>query len=276
MKIAYICICSLEYINYYRELYKSLKKHNPQASQILYFIGDLGELNWDEFDTIVNFNDDYKNCDESYNRLERICSLRARAVLNAFDQGYEKVVFCGAKIKFFDKPCLLETLLNDHSAVVTPHITQPLPEDGKFPSNASVSFTGHISTDLVGFKKCPEIIKFLTWQDEIMKNQVKTTNNTYLDQSWLNFLPFFVENVKILHHPGYNRAYWNWNQTNWVKQSSKWVMADDSHWVFKTLVCFQFSGLDLENPVTISKHQNRYKAEGDFLEFLKDYVEKVK
>lgn len=297
MSCTYIAICTEEYLPYYRELYKSIKEHSPNSRQILYYIGDKHESALNEFhggkkpwiDDVLCINGWYENCDKSYNKLERICSLRARVVLNAFDM-YErdKVIFCGAKIKFFNQPRELQRLLHDgYDAVVTPHITGPLPEDGKSPSNASVSFTGHISTDLVGFRKCPEIVKFLTWQDEIMKTKVKTTNQTYLDQSWLNFLPFFVENVKILRDYSYNVAYWNYRQRRLQKLEGNWYTGkviehkinpygEEIHSMLDRLVCFQYSGLDLNNPADISTHQNRYTAEGDFLEFLKDYARKVR
>lgn len=259
MSTAFICICSEEYLDYYNVLYESLKKYAPDCDQILYYIG---EKDPEKFN-VVNISDLYEKCNPSYNKLERICSLRATVVLNAFKLGYDAVVFTGAKVEFFDDPFKLtdslKVIQDPNNAVVTPHILEPLPEDGKFPSNASVSFTGHISTDVVSFRNCPEIIKFLEWQDEIMRNNCKTTQHTYLDQSWLNFLPFFVDDVLILRDPAYNVAYWNYEQRG-----------------IKYLVCFQYSGLNLDNPEIISTHQNRYKAEGEFLEFLKSYATRVK
>lgn len=253
--MTFICICSESYLNYYRELYKSLKVHSPNSKQILYFIGNNVPL---EFDEVVDITEWDKNTIYNDQRIS-ICSLRARVVLDAFEKGHEKVVFCGAKIKFFQTPYQFDLFLQHYNAVVTPHITKPLPEDGKFPSNASVSFTGHISTDLVAFKKSNDTIKFLKWQDEIMKTKCETTPQTYLDQSWLNFLPFFIHNVYILRDERYNCAYWNIAQRD-----------------LNDIVCFQFSGLDLEHPELISKYQNREVAEGKFLEFLKDYCERVK
>lgn len=272
----YIAICTEEYIPYYRELYKSLKQYSPNSAQILYYIGNNEPK---EFDDVININGWYDQCNDSYDKLERICSLRAKVVLNAFNYG-DKIIFCGAKIKFYSEPLELENALDNFNAIVTPHITEPLPEDGKFPSNATVSFTGHISTDLVGFKRTPEVVDFLIWQDEIMETMVKTTKNTYLDQSWLNFLPFFVRNVKILRNPEYNVAYWNYKQRFLRKnENGDWVVRNSSkdEYLFdRKLICFQFSGLDVNSPETISTHQNRYTAEGDFLEFLTDYARKIK
>jgi len=280
MKVCFIAICSEEYLKYYDVLYNSLKKHAPYYKQMFFYIGnDQRQLDYDQY---IHINDWYNECDPSYNRLERICSLRARAVLETFKEGYDVVVFLGAKVEFFQFPNkLIDPFIygNTCQAVVTPHILEPLPEDDKFPSNASVSFTGHISTDVISFRNCPEIIKFLEWQDEIMKTKVKTTKETYLDQSWLNFLPFFVDKVRILRDPGYNYAYWRYKPGNFMKLNNRYTILNDSNIMgnyFHELTCFQYSGLDLNHPENISTHQNRYKAEGDFLEFLRDYAEKVK
>lgn len=268
----FICICSEEYLGYYNILYKSLQKYVPNVKQILYFIGKNIPS---QFDSVVNITELYNNCNSSYSKLERICSLRSQVVLDAFNKGYNNVVFTGAKIEFFDNPYKLidplNIIIDPDNAVVTPHILEPLPEDGKFPSNAAVSWTGHISTDVVSFRNCPEVIKFLTWQDDIMKNNCKTTNYTYLDQSWLNFLPFFVDNIKILRDPAYNIAYWNFKQRGLYLKDTIWY-TNNHH----PMVCFQYSGLDLNCPDKISNHQDRYIAEGDFLQFLKDYIERLK
>jgi hypothetical protein len=258
---AFICICSEEYLGYYKVLYESIKKYCPQVTPILYFIGQNPP--YDKFNRCIDITRWYENCNPSYDKLTKICSLRAKVVLNAFKRGYEKVIFTGAKVEFFDYPYKLidplSVIQNPFKAVVTPHILEPLPEDDLFPSNAAVSFTGHISTDVVSFLNCDEIRKFLTWQDEIMKTKCSTTAQTYLDQSWLNFLPFFVDDVKILRDPAYNIAYWNYKQRD-----------------LDNIVCFQYSGLDLDNPKSISTHQNRYQAEGYFLNFLEHYAKRVK
>jgi hypothetical protein len=252
----FICICTEEYLGYYDILYKSIQKYCPNDEQTLYFIGKNVPT---QYKNVINITEWFNNANPSYNTLERICSLRAQVVLDAFNRGSKKVIFCGAKLEFFKTPYELLIPLCGYNAVTTVHLLEPLPEDGKFPSNASVSFTGHISTDLIGFRNTPETWKFLMWQDEIMRNQCKTTKNTYLDQSWLNFLPCFVDNVKILRDNRYNVAYWNFDK----------CPIDD-------IICFQYSGIDLDNPKSISKHQNRYEAEGEFLQFLERYAKRVK
>lgn len=264
MSVAYICICSKEYLGHYRILFKSLQEHTRKSTQILYHIGEVEEA----FDEKVDITDWFDKAIYD-DKLTRICSLRARAVLDALEKGYDNVVFLGAKVEFFDHPQELVWALDSASAVVTPHILQPLPEDGKYPSNASVSWTGHISTDIVSFYNCERIRKFLKWQDEIMRTKCATTHYTYLDQSWLNFLPFFVKDVHILHDARFNVAYWNRTQRDMHLENGVWQTNDGK------MVCFQYSGLERGREEQISRHQNREIATGDFLAFLKHYTERL-
>lgn len=266
---AWVCICSEEYLGYYKVLYDSLNKYtSPYDKKLLYFIGknppkDLGEV-IDITEWKTNYTD----------QLERICSLRARVVLDAFIRGYDKVVFLGAKIEVFNKNVsMIFDLLDRNNAIGTYHILEPLPDDGFFPSNASVSFTGHVSTDYVAFKKAPEVIDFLYWLDETLKTKCKTTSQTYLDQSWLNFMPCFIKQTHVMRHEGTNVAYWNMFQRGMHKTKEGWRMKRGEY-----LHSFQYSGLDLENPENVSKHQNRYRLEKDseLYGFLKDYSDRVK
>lgn len=267
---AFVCICSTEYLPFYKILFNSLKIHSPNTKQILYHIGEVAE----SFDEKVDITPWY-NAAVYPETLNKICSLRARVVLDAFSRGYKNVVFLGAKVEFFSNPHLLFNVLDSqYDAFGTPHILSPLPEDGLSPSNSSVSFTGHLSTDLVGFCNSPASIKFLQWQDEIMKTKCRTTGQTYLDQSWLNFLPCFVPNVYIDRTMGLNHAYWRLHESEIIKENEQWKVKHGNH--LSDLVAFQFSGLDINSPIGISKYQNRWMATGDFLLFLQNYCDKMK
>jgi hypothetical protein len=265
VRIAAICICSKEYLAHYRILFQSLAYHaGTDVKQILYHIGPVSE----PFEEKVDITEWYDAAPYE-DTLTKICSLRARAVLHAFDLGYSGVLFLGAKVEFFAHPEDLVWNLDEYNAICTPHILEPLPEDGKFPSNASVCWTGHLSTDVVSFYNSKPVREFLKWQDEIMKTKCATSQHTYLDQSWLNFLPFFVPNVQILRDERYNVAYWNRTQRNLHLKKGVWQVSNGK------MVCFQYSGLEKGHEEQISRHQNREIATGDFLDFLKDYTRRL-
>src|SRR6266700_1293618 len=262
----FVCICSEEYLPYYQVLYDSLKPYG--IKQLLYFIGENVPTCYDE---VINITHWYNEANKFYNnKLQSICSLRARAVLDANLKGYNKICFTGAKLEFFQNPKNYFYDLINSDVIYTPHIIEPLPEDGLFPSNASVSFTGHISTDLIFFNTTSEkVIKFLKWQDNIMQTQCVNGPKTYLDQSWLNFLPSFVDFTHMDRNPALNCAYWRLNDNNFHKSNDMWCIEDNP------LIAFQYSGLDINTPMGISTYQIRYTASGDLLEFLTIYSYKI-
>lgn len=237
----------------YKVLVDSIKKYLPQASIIRYYPED--------------FTSQYTDI------LQHILASRPEAVLRTFfNGGFDNVIFLGADVEFFQKPY---NLLNRYAVVTHPHILEPLPDDGFFPSNQSIMKAGNINSDIISWPNIPSVIKFLEWQKNIMKTKCISTNEIFYDQTWLNFAPFFLsEFCDINHDPGYNVAYWNYKQRNFRKEENRWL-CDYAISGWTSLNCFQYSGIDLNDLENISIHQNRYKADGDFLEFLKEYKKKV-
>lgn len=263
MKIACVCIASQSYLSLYEVHKNSVLKHIPEANVILYKLEDL----W------IKYKSNYENM----SFLEFSGAIRPQVILDTFKLGYDVVIFCGADIIFYSHPTAAFDILEQCDVVITPHNTQPHPEDEKFPNNEMLIKAGHINSDFVIWTDSQEVRKFLNWQREMLKSYC--TPEFYYDQGWLNCVPFFC-NAHILKHPGYQVAYWNFKQRNLqldVYDNTWWV--DHNDFDVYSLVFFHFSGFDFEHPENISIHQNRYIAEGEFLNFLIEYknnVEKFK
>lgn len=264
MKLALVCIASKEYLPRYKVLFDSVKRVNPFIKQILYQVsGDRPE--W--ADEVV----DVSHLMNRYNRIEQnICSIRPWVVLDAFQKGYDIVGHLGADVEFFND-FTYEVLGYHYKALVIPHITQPLPDDGKFPFLEGVARTGLINSDCIFFKNCPEIVDFLNWQSKRLETMCVQNDYHFLDQTSLNFLPAFVDDVVWLRHAGWNVAYWNVYERGLKKREDGAYFMGNG----EPLVCFQYSGLDFQVPERLSVHQNRHTAEGLVLELLSDYVKKV-
>lgn len=253
---ACVAICSELYMNQYAVHKESLDKWLPNTDKLLYKYEEIPQT----------WKDKYPYIDVG----QQICALRPRVVLDAFSKGYTKVIFLGADVVFYNEaPELFREGVN---AIVTPHILNPLWEDGLYPSPESLAHAGHINSDVVVWNNTFETTRFLLWQDQIHKTKCINNDSIFLDQTWLNFLPFTVRDVYILKHPGYNVAYWNYSQRLLRKFKDGWVVGGKC----EHLVCFQFSGIDVNHPELISKHQNRHVATDDFLQFLKEYCDKIK
>lgn len=150
----------------------------------------------------------------------------------------------------------IQKVTEQHSIVVIPHITKPLPDDNKYPQNRVISLSGNYNTGV--WSASQRGLDFIRW----WKNQTSLFPITRPDlglvneQGWLRFAGDFDDNVKIFRHPGYNVAYWNIKQRNLSK-------IDNQYWIDnKKLIIMHFSGLKKDiNPVQMSIFQNRYFLE---------------
>lgn len=251
-KICTLSIVSESYEPIYKVCLTSLNNHFPPTV-------DHIKVNPSDYE---NLRPLYKHSSEA----SFICAIRPHVVLE-YLQKYDEVIFLGSDVVFYSCP---NELFQDYKAIVVPHIISPIPFDGQFPTMASIPATGHLNTDIVKWKKHPDIIKFLEWQNETHKNYCIQTNTIFLDQTWLNCLPFFVDGVKILRHPGYNLAYFNLKEriVTKNKRGNKFLVNN------QPLVCAQFSGFQKDSN-KLSKF-SEYKSEcSNTKEIFEDYNKKL-
>lgn len=264
-----LTICTETFYPQWKVLYESIRRYCSSDVRIaLLYVGDSTPTVPSEV-LLLNetVKSNYKETKVRYPIGSYLSTLRPSAIATLFYQGYDEVLCLGADCELF-APLDFD---RNYNAVVTPHITSPLPDDGKFPSNEGVSKTGHINGDFLFVRNTKEIVEFLIWWDRVMDTRCvdKPGEGMFYDQSWLNFLPFIVSNVLILRDSRYNVAYWNFIERDLNKEEGVWKTKDGP------LVMYQYSGFDKKHPENISKYQNRYHATGDLLEFLKEYASKI-
>lgn len=198
-----------------------------------------------------------------------VCAIRPAVVLELFKQGFSEVLFCGADVVFYSTPY---ELLNCESkdVAITPHSSLPFPDDGLFPSNTSLSKSGHLNSDLVLWKNTPQVVQFLEWQAKIHESKCVIADGIFLDQTWLNFVPFVLDNVLILKHKSYNRAYFNEHETPLKVVDGRFYV--DVAGSLHHLICYQFSGFCINK---LSKHQNRFTPSPDLKLLIEDYNKRL-
>lgn len=274
-----LTICTEAYYKQWKVLYNSIKKTNSWCDIALLYVGDRKEFPGDVIIlTEEQVKPHYKEVKEYYKEdigayLSTLRPAAMKYLMRNKTQNFTKVLSLGADCELFDSIKEIQNLLDKYRAIVTPHITSPITGDhSKAPNDLSVAKTGHINGDFLALYRCVNTIKFLDWFEERLDNCCVNMpqHGLFYDQTWLNFLPFIMDGVYILRNSGYNVAYWNYFQRDLKKVDGKWHTKDGP------LVMFHYSGFDRENPQGISRYQNKNVAEGDFLEFLKEYARKIK
>jgi hypothetical protein len=276
-KRAITIACSKSYLPQFMVLYESIRKFSniPIIVQTTMktsnkFPSDVTVYNYLKLKKRVK----YKN-DGTY-----LASCRPDIVLRAFKSGFSEVINMGCDMEFLSDFEEIWSHLQRFEAIVTPHITDLLPEDGKSPRNAQMHNTCHINSDFSVFKDTPQVRKVLEWISDKLSAEccADFERGLFFEQNYWGYLPYLT-NCKILKDPRYNIAYWNYKQRGFRKTIITDFPSGDNPeetWVVDIgipAILFHFSGLT--DPKGISKHQNRYEATDDFLEFLKDYKKRI-
>ena len=275
-------ICTASYLPFAKALGDSLVQHNPDY---VFKIVLLDDFKADEkafqphqiipiADMKVNGFEEMNN---RYTVFELSCALKPFAISYFFQT--EPAV---ASVAYFDSDILvygpfaeLNTQLQQHAIVITPHITAPILEDGCFPTEEIIMRSGIYNAGFLAVSRKPEAFRFLAWWSNHLRTKCykDVPNGLFDDQIWLNLVPVFFSDVVVFSHLGYNAAYWNMHER-------KISRSENGYWVNDAipLIFFHYSGYDLSAPELISKHQTRYQfsERPEMLPLFNHYVEAAK
>jgi glycosyltransferase involved in cell wall biosynthesis len=179
----------------------------------------------------------------------------------------------------------LSDLINKLSTkltVVTPHVSVPIPEDGKHQRDINILKAGVLNFGFVSFTNHPKTLEFISWWYERLRfyGYVALERGMHFDQNWGHFIFVFFNSDEfyILRDPRYNIAYWNLHYTGAMlhyHQEEKRPYLNDLPVVFMHLSGVSlFEEYDLN---TISRHQNRYTLQNFPLleKILTSYIQHV-
>jgi glycosyltransferase involved in cell wall biosynthesis len=151
----------------------------------------------------------------------------------------------------------LDELARAHGLVLTPHNTEPLPDDDKRPNQLDILLAGVYNLGYVSLAGSADTDKLLRWWQERLLNdcRVDPLNGYFVDQRWFDLAPGLVPDRAIVREPQYNAAYWNIH--------SRLLEHGDSGYTVngEPLAFFHFSGFDPSRPDVLSRHQSRVTLE---------------
>ncbi len=148
----------------------------------------------------------------------------------------------------------IERRAREHGAVLTPHLTAPLPRDGRKPSEEDIMIAGSYNLGFISLGAAGGISgPLLEWWSERLENEclVDPANGLFVDQRWIDLAPGMWPGISVLRDPAYNVAYWN------LPQRQLEIDGDGYRVDGEPLRFFHFSGYDPRRPDELSKHQNR-------------------
>ena len=256
-----ICtIIAKNYVAFARVLAKSFREHHPEARCFTLVIDDFEgwidpaeepfvtisaqELGIDGFDRMA----------ARYDVLELSTAVKPWLLRHLLhERGVEKLAYLDPDIEVCASLSEVDSLLEVNDVALIPHLTEPIPRDGRKPSEADILIAGAYNLGFIGIARGSHADSLLDWWSERLETEcvVAPERGIFVDQRWMDFVPGFLERAAIIRDPGYDVAYWNLHSRP-LRRADGEVQAAGS-----TLRFMHFSGFDPLDPTRLSKHQNR-------------------
>ncbi len=271
-RIAYT-ILSKNYLHFGKVLAESFLKHNPHWDFMIYITDIFEDIN-DLVEAVEAYAKGYElvslyGIREHFEFAEledMLCRYNIVELNTAFKpfvfdyliaRGYEKIVYLDPDIIVLSAIDEIDEYLTNHNIVLTPHILTELPLDSKGLSEQDILKTGIYNLGFIAISNSEESRKFILWWKMRLFNfcYINFEGGMFVDQKWIDFVPIYFENVKILKNKKYNVAYWNLHEREIKLENNAWTIDGEK------IVFYHFSGIQLDNLNSISKYQNRFTLE---------------
>ena len=240
------------YIPKARILAKSVRKYCP-GNKFVLVISDIMPLDFpckeDPFDfiwrpeelgfTVLNLT----SWIFSHTVVELCTAVKGQAILKIFDDLKEdKAIYLDPDIVVLDDLSELMGLLDRHSILLTPHQVVPDTTYESIVDNEVCSLAhGIYNLGFLAVRDTDEGRRFVAWWRDRLNDFCfdDIAHGIFTDQRWIDLVPAFFEDFKIIRDKQYNVATWN--------LSHRTVEQDDRGKLFiegKPIRFYHFSGFD--------------------------------
>ena len=255
MNTAYFTICSRNYLAYALTLQQSLKRHAPDSPFFIYLADAPLDPSEAPDANIIPASEiglpDRLDMAFRYTVMEFNTAIKADCFLDLLTRrGFEAAIYLDPDIQVFAPLSEVHAALaSGASAVLTPHLLEPLPA-GAHPDEAEIMKSGVFNLGFAAFASTPESLAFIRWWASKLHTECYSApeKGLFVDQKFVDLAPAFIERLIVLRHPGYNVAYWN--------TASRSVAGTRGSFTVNgaPLVFFHFSGVVPSKPDVYSKH----------------------
>ncbi|MGD0274117.1 MAG: methionine biosynthesis protein MetW [Gaiellaceae bacterium] len=182
-----------------------------------------------------------------YDLKELATAVKPWLLQTLLDKGADAAVYFDPDIAIYQPLDDIGVLAREHSIVLTPHTTEPLPDDGCLPDYSMIMHAGVYNLGFVGVSE--RATPFLDWWSNRLSRYclVAVEQALFVDQRWVDLVPSLFENF-ILLDPGCNVAYWNLHARQ-VRRNGELYEVNGVPLRF-----FHFSGFKPDTPHVLSHH----------------------
>lgn len=191
-----------------------------------------------------------------YTVLEASTAVKPYLLSHLFhEHGIQKLLYIDPDILILNSLSNLSGYLDSSDILLTPHLLEPIPNDGRRQTEHDILKSGTFNLGFIGLRNGIEADRLLRWWSDKLYHHciVSIEQNLFVDQRWMDFAPSLFSGVRIIREPGYNIAYWNLHE-RLVSVEHDSIRVNGSELVY----FLHFSGFDADKPWIVSKHQDRF------------------
>ena len=248
-------IAARNYLPQARVLARSFREHHPGVGFTVLVIDDPAARSRAENFALLGLDEIGLEPGEAermallYDVTEFATAVKPWLLRRLLSSESDVVLYFDPDIEIFAPLNDLAELARAHSIVLTPHVLEPLPQDGLEPSESTIMGAGIYNLGFIGVG--PRSERFLDWWAARLRRDclIDPPNMRFTDQRWIDFVPALFEH-HLLRDPACNVAYWNLAQRK-LSWNGNGYEVDG-----RPLRFFHYSGYDPDHPSRLSKFQS--------------------
>ncbi len=248
-------IIARNYLAHARVLAQSFLAQHPSGSFSVLVLDDVErQIGWGEDFEVIRPTDigldrrEFHRMAMLYSVLELSTAVRPWLLRTLLERGHEAVVYVDPDIVFYASIEDLFELAAERSIVLTPHTTEPIPDDGKLIDERAIRLAGAFNLGFIGVGR--NGTAFLDWwSGHLARNcRVAVADGEFVDQRYIDLVPGLFEHA-VVADPTVNVAWWNANTRRVEWTGARYEVNG------QPLRFFHFSGFAPERPWLLSGHQ---------------------
>jgi len=244
-------IIARNYLPYARTLAESFAEHHPGA-RFTTLILDGGDDLDEPFDVLSPYEigiapDELHRMAMIYDLKELATAVKPWLLRTLLEGGADTAAYFDPDIAIYRPLDDIGELAREHSIVLTPHTTEPIPDDGCLPDYSMIMHAGIYNLGFIAVSE--RALGFLDWWSGRLSRHclVALDQALFVDQRWVDFVPALFEH-DILRDPGCNVAYWNLHKRDVRRNGDQFEVNGEP------LRFFHFSGYKPDTPHILSHH----------------------
>jgi len=256
-------ICSRNFTAYAKTLFESVSQYHPSAQMFLFLCDDLDtDYNTEGFPfKVIPLTElaipAIEEMSQRYNITEFNTAIKPYAFSYLFKKlGKNNVIYLDPDILIVSPlQEVVDAFSQGSECVLTPHILEPA-ENVEMSDIRMLQF-GIYNLGFLALRNTMDVLRIVEWWERQLVTGcvINLAQGLFVDQKWADLFPAFLLRTSILHHPGYNVAYWNIPQRTIKLINDRWYSNQ------QPLRFVHFSGNRLDDPYFFSRHSGTVTLE---------------